>query len=579
MLRSKLVTPGDPNLYVGPPGPKGEQGPKGDDGLLGEKGEKGDEGPQGSQGPQGEKGDTGAQGLQGPQGEKGDTGDAGSQGLQGPQGEKGEKGDVGPQGPQGEKGDTGDAGAQGLQGPQGEKGDTGDAGAQGLQGPQGEKGDTGDAGAQGPQGEKGDTGDAGAQGLQGLKGERAGARGARTLTESNNVLTFGLSNTTDMKLNRGMTYNITNNTNKALRFKKDGVDFNNISHSDGSEGATAQGKTSGVLTVDIPPDGTSGFSLQAGDTGANTVTTNVETSGPITEKIGLSVISSLTILDGLIYSRDTQNTLSSDDIGFIQLVFSQNTPDTYKQFARQAASVWADIIDASIWNAPFSSIQPNGFTVTMNIELSNQGANGTLAYAGVTDAYIVPKQAFHTRNDYLSYTSGGVTGFLIPTGGLMNINTAYTASMEANNTIVDVITHEMGHILGLGSFWGAYNEHQAGKVSGYATYWKGGQCNAHYHTIGGSGDVKIEDNYGAGTQGSHWDEATFDTEIMTGFAESSDMPMSKLTVFALADMGWKVNPDAASVDAFTLPSNVSAPSGTANCCSVLDFDTTTIKEL
>ena len=44
----------------------------------------------------------------------------------------------------------------------------------------------------------------------------------------------------------------------------------------------------------------------------------------------------------------------------------------------------------------------------------------------------------------------------------------------------------------------------------------------------------------------------------------------------LADMGWKVNPDAASVDTFTLPSNVSAPSGTANCCSVLDF---AIKEL
>jgi len=400
------------------------------------------------------------------------------------------------------------------------------------------------------------------------------------LTESSNVLTFGFDNTTDMKLNRGMTYDITNNTNKALRFKKDGADFDqNIRHSDGSEGANAQGKTSGTLTIDIPTDQTSGFAFQAGTTGANTVTTNLETTGPITQKLSLAVISSLTILDGLVYSRDTTNNISSDNIGFIKLVFSESTPDTYKAFARQSAAVWADIIDATIWNAPFASIKPDGFSVTMNIELSNQGSNETLAYAGVTDAYIVPKQAYHTRDDYLSYTSGNTTGFLIPTAGLMNINTAYTSSMEANNTIVDVITHEMGHILGLGSFWGAYNEHQAGKVSGYATYWKGGQCNAHYHSIGGSGDVKIEDSYGAGTQGSHWDEAVFDTEIMTGFAENSDMPMSKLTVFALADMGWKVNPDAAAVDAFTLPSNVSAPTGGANCCSVLDFDTSGIKEL
>ena len=64
-------------------------------------------------GPKGDKGDTGPQGLQGP---KGDTG------PQGPQGLKGDKGDTGLQGPQGERGLQG---IQGVQGPKGDKGDPG----------------------------------------------------------------------------------------------------------------------------------------------------------------------------------------------------------------------------------------------------------------------------------------------------------------------------------------------------------------------------------------------------------------------------------------------------------------------
>jgi hypothetical protein len=78
-------------LYMGPPGPKGDvgaQGPKGDAGV---QGPKGDAGPPGVEGP---KGDTGATGQQGP---KGDTGATGQQGP------KGDTGATGPQGPAGPK--------------------------------------------------------------------------------------------------------------------------------------------------------------------------------------------------------------------------------------------------------------------------------------------------------------------------------------------------------------------------------------------------------------------------------------------------------------------------------------------
>lgn len=102
---------------VGPqgiPGGNGAAGSQGPIGLTGATGPAGAAGPQGESGlpgadstVPGPKGDTGDQGIQGIPGPKGDTGEQGPQGLQGEQG---------PQGIQGVKGDTGDIGPQGIQG-------------------------------------------------------------------------------------------------------------------------------------------------------------------------------------------------------------------------------------------------------------------------------------------------------------------------------------------------------------------------------------------------------------------------------------------------------------------------------
>jgi hypothetical protein len=398
------------------------------------------------------------------------------------------------------------------------------------------------------------------------------------LTIANAQLTFGLNVDINLCLNRGMTYDITNNTAKPLKILQNGHELTTgLTHSDGSTGAAAQGKSNGVLTYDVATDAEN-ISFVTQTDGSDIVSADINTNGPLLEKLGLSSISTITVVDGLIFARDTNNNLTSDTVGFIKLSFSSSTPEQYKQYAREAAGVWASIIDATIFDAPFASVLPNGFQTTMRVELSNQGSNGTLAYAGVMESYVVPPQPYHTAGGYLSYTYNGTTGFLIPTEGLMNINTAYTASMEANNTIVDVITHEMGHILGLGSFWSAYNEIPKDS-SGYATAWKGAQANAFYQSIGGVGDVPIEDQYGPGTQGAHWDEQTFDTELMTGFAENSDMPLSKMTAYALADMGWKVNLDSEKIDAFVLPSSNAVSVQSGNCCSVHAFKPETVKLL
>jgi microcystin-dependent protein len=71
------------------PGPKGD---KGDQGIQGLPGPKGDQGIQGLTGP---KGDQGIQGIQGLTGPKGDQGIQGIQGIQGLTGAKGDQGDPG----------------------------------------------------------------------------------------------------------------------------------------------------------------------------------------------------------------------------------------------------------------------------------------------------------------------------------------------------------------------------------------------------------------------------------------------------------------------------------------------------
>jgi hypothetical protein len=82
----------------------------------------------------------------------------------------------------------------------------------------------------------------------------------------------------------------------------------------------------------------------------------------------------------------------------------------------------------------------------------------------------------------------------------------------------------------------------------------GARALAEYNRIFGTSaaGVPVENSGGAGTRDGHWRESLLDAEIMTGYVESSgSMPLSTITVGALADLGYQVNMNAA--DAFTRP--------------------------
>jgi len=125
------------------PGPQGQIGPRGPQGIPGAVGPEGPQGIAGLQGPVGPAGPQGPAGEQGPQGPIGLTGPAGPQGPIGLTGPAGPQGPAGEQGPQGPVGLTGPAGPQGLTGPAGATGATGATGPQGPIGPTGPQGPAG----------------------------------------------------------------------------------------------------------------------------------------------------------------------------------------------------------------------------------------------------------------------------------------------------------------------------------------------------------------------------------------------------------------------------------------------------
>ena len=107
------------------------------------------------------------------------------------------------------------------------------------------------------------------------------------------------------------------------------------------------------------------------------------------------------------------------------------------------------------------------------------------------------------------------------------------ADVDAMGPILfaDVVLHEMAHSLGFGSIWDRLGLVNNGLFTGeYAV--------AEFLDMGGSGSgIPVEQDYGAGTAGSHWDEETFVNELMTGYINNGDNPFSKMSAASFTDLG------------------------------------------
>lgn len=146
--------------------------------------------------------------------------------------------------------------------------------------------------------------------------------------------------------------------------------------------------------------------------------------------------------------------------------------------------------------------------------------------------------------------TAGASAFL-PALGEMAFDTADLAEMERKGTLLDVITHEMGHVLGIGTIW-SLKRLLDGAGTANPTF-TGRNASREYGVLKGTGPtvVPVENTGGPGTADGHWRESVFRTELMTGFVRDAANALSRMTVASLQDLGYVVDMNAA--EAFILP--------------------------
>ena len=151
--------------------------------------------------------------------------------------------------------------------------------------------------------------------------------------------------------------------------------------------------------------------------------------------------------------------------------------------------------------------------------------------------------------------TGGPLASRLPFVGCMQFDSADIALLESQGALENTVVHEMGHVLGIGTFWSDLSTGICAdpEQAGLPTF-TGAKSVAEWATLNGgtpSGNVPIEDGGGPGTQCGHWDEETFFTELMTGFLNTAADPLSRLTIASLEDLGYTV--DYSAAEPYSLP--------------------------
>lgn len=237
----------------------------------------------------------------------------------------------------------------------------------------------------------------------------------------------------------------------------------------------------------------------------------------------------------------------------IQILFKPGTITPSQQAVfQQAASRWSEVITGDLTDV-------SGVTQS-EVNLCRSG----FTFSGTVDDLLIlaegepidgPGKVLGSAG--ACYLRGSATGF--PFMGRMRFDTADLDAMEANGSLFGVILHEIGHILGINeSSWRSHGLIEMNAAScGLSddVRYTGPIGKSRWHALGGSGDVPLENNKVTGTACSHWREATFGNELMTGYI-ALEAALSTLTIGALDELGYDV--DYLVADPYTLPPDAPA---------------------
>lgn len=229
----------------------------------------------------------------------------------------------------------------------------------------------------------------------------------------------------------------------------------------------------------------------------------------------------------------------------IRLRFLDDFTASERQAIRDALDPWRRAITGDL--SPFFPspsgadgclIEERGIDdLAIAVRIENiDGPGGTLAYAGPCLIRLDQNGNFTTA--------------------ISGIVTVDEADLGDDSEFVETITHEVGHVLGIGvgnlKGWGS-NENDLNTVDPFFT---GSSTVNAFDDLNGSGayldrGVPLANTGGQGTFGVHWRERNLDDELMTGYLNAGEDPLSRITIGAVEDLGYEVDPSAA--DDYSLP--------------------------
>jgi hypothetical protein len=197
------------------------------------------------------------------------------------------------------------------------------------------------------------------------------------------------------------------------------------------------------------------------------------------------------------------------------------TQDLYNVFVAAADRLTSLIVG----ELPDVSVRTRGRVTTVDdilitAELGNiDGLNGVLGQAGPT--------AIRTNGS-------------LPATAIMQFDIVDVNAMGLD-VFADVVLHEMAHSLGFGSIWDRLGLVTNGLFTGENAL-------DEFLDMGGSGSgIPVEQDFGAGTAGAHWDEETFRNELMTGFIDEGENYFTEMSAASFADLGYVINPNYAAL--------------------------------
>lgn len=243
-------------------------------------------------------------------------------------------------------------------------------------------------------------------------------------------------------------------------------------------------------------------------------------------------------------STGPSHRIGSDSDFDVELLYVGATRPTSSQRAIIAAA-------AARWESVMTAGLPDN---RLEAEVGACGPAAPALDQVIDDVLILLRTAFIDGSTGVIAQSGPcfVRADGLTIAGEIVIDEADLSRLEEEDYLFNVAMHEMGHVLGFGSLWRLDGLLvNAAEEGGTDPHFVGSWARAAFDELGGidyeGPKVPVHGSGGPGIEDSHWRASVIRDELMRPFIRAGRMPLSRLTLASMRDLGYAVDLSAADV--------------------------------